>query len=64
MAAPSTGWRLPLASILILLGLVTLALTLPAIAMFGWSAIYMIFPGFAFVAAGLVLMLLAVRLRG
>lgn len=57
MARPSSGWRLPLAYILILLGLVTLAMTLPAMAMFGWGALYMIFPGFGLVAAGIVLML-------
>jgi hypothetical protein len=63
MAAPSSGWRLPLAYVLILLGLVTLAMTLPAIAMFGWEALYMIFPGFGLLAGGLILMLLLLRQR-
>jgi O-antigen ligase len=63
MAAPSSGWRLPLAYVLILLGLVTLAMTLPAIAMFGWGALLMIFPGFGLVAAGLILLLIVARPR-
>ena len=63
MAAPSSGWRLPLAYVLILLGLVMLAMTLPAIAVFGWEALYMIFPGFSLVAAGLILLLILVRPR-
>lgn len=57
MAKPSPGWRMPLAYILILLGLVTLAMTLPAMAMFGWGALYMALAGFGLIAAGIVLML-------
>lgn len=63
MARPSSGWRLPLAYILVLLGLITLAMTLPAMAMFGWGALYMIFPGFGLVTAGLVPMLVQLGRR-
>jgi hypothetical protein len=59
--AASSGWRLPLAYVSILLGLVTLAMTLPAIAIFGWEALFMVFPGFGLVAAGLILLLIAAR---
>lgn len=61
MAERSSGWRLPLAYVSILLGLVTLAMTLPAIAMFGWGALFMIIPGFGLVAAGLILLLILAR---
>lgn len=63
MVAPASGWRLALAYMPILLGLVTLAMTLPAMAMFGWYALYMIVPGFGLVAAGLIMLLLLIRPR-
>jgi len=54
------GWRTALAYVLLMLGLVTLALTLPAMAWLGWGALVMLIPGFALVAAGLVLLLLLI----
>ncbi len=63
MSAPASGRRLALAYMPILLGLVTLAMTLPATAMFGRHALYMIVPGFGLVAAGLIMLLLLIRPR-
>lgn len=63
MSGPASGQRLALAYMPILLGLVTLVMTRPQTAMFGWSALYMIVPGFGLVAAGLIMLLLLIRPR-
>ncbi len=59
-----SGWRMALAYGSLLLGLVTLAMTLPAVAFFGLGALVMLILGFGLVAAGLVFLLwLLVRAR-
>jgi hypothetical protein len=54
------GWRTALAYILLLLGLITLAMTLPAMTWLGWGALLMIIPGLALAAAGLIMLLMLI----
>ncbi len=60
MTRALSGWRTALAYILLLLGLITLAMTLPAMAWLGWGALLMIIPGFGLAAAGIVMLIMLV----
>ena len=59
MHAP--GRRVSAALLLMAGGIVVLVLIPLATFPFGWQAVYLIYPGFGFIAVGLVMLVLAIR---